>query len=177
MTFKDALHTLSTNLVLKLAVPLWAKNLTKRSKKVNMAFMELKVRYYKPSDSSKRACLIRASCLEQQYMLEMVEVRRNAEKVEQCHDLFSGLLDAAQDEQGDEAALSDDELVGGYSSSRLSDILLKSDFLILPGNMFIFLFAGHEVGPFPSCGASPKRFSTDHSAHAMLLACPVGSIS
>ena len=59
-------------------------------------------------------------------MLEMVEARRNAEKVEQCHDLFSGLLDAAQDEQGDEAALSDDELVGGYSSSRLSDILLKA---------------------------------------------------
>ena len=59
-------------------------------------------------------------------MLEMVEARRNAEKVEQCHDLFSGLLDAAQDEQGDEAALSDDELVGGYSSSRLSDIFLKA---------------------------------------------------
>jgi hypothetical protein len=46
-------------------------------------------------------------------MLEMVEARRNADKVEERYDLFSGLLDAAQDEPGGEAALSDDELIGG----------------------------------------------------------------
>jgi hypothetical protein len=51
-------------------------------------------------------------------MVEMVEARRNADKVEQCHDLFSGLLDAAEDEQGSEAALSDEELIGKYSTSR-----------------------------------------------------------
>ena len=39
--------------------------------------------------------------LEQQYMLEMVEARRNVDKVGDRHDLFSGLLDAAQDEPGD----------------------------------------------------------------------------
>jgi cytochrome P450 len=100
MTFKDALHTLSTNLILKIALPGWTKYLTKHTKKVDLAFMELK-----------------------QYMVEMVEARRNADKVEQCHDLFSGLLDAAEDEQGSEAALSDEELIG---------------------NMFIFLLAGHE---------------------------------
>jgi len=32
--------------------------------------------------------------------------------------LFSGLLDAAEDEQGSEAALSDEELIGKYSTSR-----------------------------------------------------------
>ena len=51
-------------------------------------------------------------------MVEMVEARRNADKVEQRYDLFSGLLDAAQDEPGSEAALSDEELIGGYSTSR-----------------------------------------------------------
>ena len=47
-------------------------------------------------------------------MLEMVEARRNADKVEERHDLFSGLLDAAQSELDGEATLSNEELVGGY---------------------------------------------------------------
>jgi hypothetical protein len=45
-------------------------------------------------------------------MLEMVEARRNADEVEQRHDLFSGLLDAAQDEPDDGVALSEEELTG-----------------------------------------------------------------
>ena len=49
----------------------------------------------------------------QQYMLEMVETRRNADNVEERHDLFSGLLDAAGELDG-EATLSDEELIGGY---------------------------------------------------------------
>jgi hypothetical protein len=60
-----------------------------------------------------RACLS-ALCLEQQYMVEMVEARKNGDKVEQRYDLFSGLLDAAQDELDHGAALSDDELIGGH---------------------------------------------------------------
>ena len=40
-------------------------------------------------------------------MLEMVAARRDGDKAEERYDLFSGLLDAAQDE-----ALSDDELIG-----------------------------------------------------------------
>jgi hypothetical protein len=49
-------------------------------------------------------------------MLEMVEARRNSDNVEQHHDLLNGLLDAAQDELDDGTALSDEELIGGYSS-------------------------------------------------------------
>jgi hypothetical protein len=45
-------------------------------------------------------------------MQEMVEARKDADKVEECYDLFSGLLDATQDEPGSEAALSDDQLIG-----------------------------------------------------------------
>jgi hypothetical protein len=58
-------------------------------------------------------------------MVEMVEARKNGDKVEQRYDLFSGLLDAAQDEQGSQAALGDDELIGGYSTSLLFGTLGK----------------------------------------------------
>jgi hypothetical protein len=51
-------------------------------------------------------------------MLEMIEARRNSDNVEQRHDLFNGLLDAAQDELDDGAALTDDELIGECSLSH-----------------------------------------------------------
>ena len=45
-------------------------------------------------------------------MLEMVEARGTGDKVEERYDLFSGLLDAKQDESNNGAGLSDDELIG-----------------------------------------------------------------
>ena len=45
MTFKDARYILSTNLTLKIALPDWAMNLTKHTRKVHIAFMELRVCY------------------------------------------------------------------------------------------------------------------------------------
>ena len=51
-------------------------------------------------------------------MLEMVETHRNPDKAEQLHDLFSGLLDAAEEELHDSAVLSDRELVGEYPISH-----------------------------------------------------------
>jgi hypothetical protein len=62
--------------------------------------------------------------LEQQYMLDMVEARRHADTVVQRHDLFNGLLDAVGDELDNGAALSDDELIGGDSTSRSSESVL-----------------------------------------------------
>ena len=47
-------------------------------------------------------------------MLEMVEARRNADTVEERYDLFSGLLDVAQDEPDDEAAITEEEIIGKY---------------------------------------------------------------
>jgi hypothetical protein len=47
-------------------------------------------------------------------MLEMVEARRNADKVEERYDLFSGLLDEAQDEPDDEAAITEEVVIGKY---------------------------------------------------------------
>jgi cytochrome P450 len=117
MTFKDALHTLSTNLIMKIALPDWAKNFTKHTRKVHLAFMELKV--CKRQQVVHYACLTHASYLAQQYMLEMVEARRNVDKDEQRHDLFSGLLKAADDGE----ALNDEELLGVSLTSRSFGIL------------------------------------------------------
>ncbi len=58
-------------------------------------------------------------------MLEMVDARKNADKGGERYDLFSGLLDAAQDEQDNGMALTDDELIGGLSTSRSFGILRK----------------------------------------------------
>ena len=48
MTFKDALHTLSANVILKVILPGWSKNLTKHSRKIDESFVELKVCYSYP---------------------------------------------------------------------------------------------------------------------------------
>ena len=123
MTFKDALHILSANMILKIALPKWATNLTKHTRKVNLAFMEIKVSCSKV-DSVESSCLTHVFMLEQQYMLDMVEARRHADTVVQRHDLFNGLLDAVGDELDNGAALSDDELIGGDSTSRSSESVL-----------------------------------------------------
>jgi hypothetical protein len=111
ITFKDALHVISANLILKLSLPDWAKYLTTHTRKVEMAFTEFKV-MCNVVVLTVRACNIHVSYLEQQYLLEMVEARRNADKVEERCDLFSGLLDAARDEPDSKAALTDEELIG-----------------------------------------------------------------
>jgi hypothetical protein len=53
-------------------------------------------------------------CLEQKYMQEMVEARRNTDKAKERYDLFSGLLDAAQDGSDDEAIITEEEVIGKY---------------------------------------------------------------
>ena len=45
MTFKDALHILLSTLILKLALPDWARHLTKQTRKMDLAFIEIKVCY------------------------------------------------------------------------------------------------------------------------------------
>jgi hypothetical protein len=108
-------------------------------------------------------------------MLEMVEARRNADKTEQRYDLFSGLLDAAQDDLDNGAALSDQELLGKSPTSHRF-AFSESVLLAIPGNMFIFLIAGHEVGPSPfSCSVAERVAPTDHSAYTVLRFCVIGS--
>jgi cytochrome P450 len=89
MTFKDALHVLSSNLIFKIALPKWSMHLTERLRRINLAFDEMK-----------------------QYMVEMVNDRRGAETKEERYDLFSGLLDAAHDEPDGGVAITEQELLG-----------------------------------------------------------------
>jgi hypothetical protein len=55
-------------------------------------------------------------------MLEMVEARRKADKTDQHHDLFSGLLDAAEEESDNIVALNDQELLGKCQMIHVSHI-------------------------------------------------------
>ncbi|EKM52723.1 uncharacterized protein PHACADRAFT_211944 [Phanerochaete carnosa HHB-10118-sp] len=95
----------------KLVTPDWLLKLgvTERMKRANLAFQELE------------AC---------RYMLEMIHARRYAEKKEERYDLFSGLLDASEEESDGQAKLTDRELLG---------------------NIFIFLLAGHETTAHTLC--------------------------
>ncbi|KAI9438742.1 cytochrome P450 [Lactarius indigo] len=89
MTFKDALHIVSTKLFLKMVAPDWAMNLTERTRRINLAFSEL-----------------------EQYMAEMVHARRSSETKEERHDLFSVLLDATSDDPDGSLTITEQELFG-----------------------------------------------------------------
>ncbi|KAI0960322.1 hypothetical protein AcW1_004865 [Taiwanofungus camphoratus] len=91
MPFKDALHTVSTDLWLKVVAPKWMLDwgITKRLKNFNVAYQEL-----------------------ERYMEEMIQARKGAEKKEERYDLFSSLLDANEDELDGKTKLSDSELMG-----------------------------------------------------------------
>ncbi|PPQ80143.1 hypothetical protein CVT25_001442 [Psilocybe cyanescens] len=87
MTFKDALHTVTTHFYVKILVPSWAMGFTAKTRKTRQAFSELHL-----------------------YMKKMVRERQNDEKVER-DDLLSSLL-AANDHDLDGSTLSEDELIG-----------------------------------------------------------------
>ena len=106
----------------------------------------------------------------------MVEARKDVDKVEERYDLFSGLLDAAEDELGSEAALSDDELMGWYS---LSDHAAFIEVVLPPPRKHVYLSScwtrSRIVSFFLPC--CPYTAPTDYSAYTMLLICLVGPVS
>jgi len=88
MTYKDALHIVSSDVFFKVLLPDWAlSNLGPRMSKIKAAFDEL-----------------------EQYMKEMIHDRQNSEKLER-YDLFSSLLDANTDDL-DADRLTESELIG-----------------------------------------------------------------
>ncbi|KAF5322602.1 hypothetical protein D9619_001346 [Psilocybe cf. subviscida] len=87
MSFKDALHTVASETLVKLIVPEPLLGVTKRTRKCRDAFSELR-----------------------NYMATMIHERQNAEKVER-HDLFSSLLEANNDSLGS-GVLTESELIG-----------------------------------------------------------------
>ncbi|GLB37921.1 putative cytochrome P450 [Lyophyllum shimeji] len=88
LTFKEALHVVSTDVFIKLVVPDRALGLTERLRSVKVAFEELK-----------------------QYMLEMIDERQRAGNLEGRHDLLSSLLNANDLDSG-ESKLTVSELLG-----------------------------------------------------------------
>ncbi|KAF8183648.1 cytochrome P450 [Pholiota molesta] len=88
MTFKESLHTVTTNVFVKLAVPSWAMGLTETFRQTDRAYDELR-----------------------RYVTEMIcERQAAAEKIER-HDLFSQLLEANDNNLG-ATTLTESELIG-----------------------------------------------------------------
>ncbi|KAF8161203.1 cytochrome P450 [Crassisporium funariophilum] len=87
MTFKDALHVVTSDFFFKLILPGWAMGLTERLRRTTLAFTELRL-----------------------YMSEMIHDRQKTEKMDR-HDLFSSLLEA-NDHNLDASTLTEDELIG-----------------------------------------------------------------
>ncbi|KZV97741.1 cytochrome P450 [Exidia glandulosa HHB12029] len=98
MPFKEALNVASLNLRVPMLLPRWATQLRASWAHAALAFDDLNV-----------------------YMKEMIRQRRDAVVREERFDLFSGLLEAADDSKDQ---LTDEELIG---------------------NVFVFLIAGHET--------------------------------
>ncbi|KAG2343125.1 cytochrome P450 [Suillus weaverae] len=91
LTFKDALHTVTQDLTLKFLVPKWAMGLTKRFRRMRLAFDEL-----------------------HRYLTEMIHERQGSQDEEDNNDLLSSLLSANSDKNlsKGEVKLSDSELIG-----------------------------------------------------------------
>ncbi|TFY50337.1 hypothetical protein EVG20_g11578, partial [Dentipellis fragilis] len=85
MPFKDALHTVSSELKLMSLMPKWASGLTVRTRRRAQAFKELEM-----------------------YMHDIIHNRKSI-KGEERHDLLSNLLDANAEESEGRAGLSDSE--------------------------------------------------------------------
>ncbi|OBZ67577.1 hypothetical protein A0H81_12404 [Grifola frondosa] len=91
MTFKDALHEVSTRVHMKLILPNWVLN-------------------WGPTETIRHFKLAYDNL--ERYMVEMVQARKTGEKKEERYDLFSNLLDANEEESEGQAKLSDGELIG-----------------------------------------------------------------
>ncbi|KAG1902247.1 cytochrome P450 [Suillus fuscotomentosus] len=89
LTFNDAIHTVSQNLILPLLVPRWVMGLTKHFRRTRLAFDEL-----------------------HRYLTEMIHERQGSQQ-EHNHDLFSSLLSANDNNESskDDVKLSDSELI------------------------------------------------------------------
>jgi hypothetical protein len=128
MSFKEALNALSTDTFFKFLLPSWAMGLTARTRRVGTGFDEFEVCYML---RDYLAPLI----FEQRYMIEMIQERRSVEKKEERADLFTTLLDAAEEEST--GRLTDRELLGALAGYALPVALLiqpmrNSEYIYIP---------------------------------------------
>lgn len=104
-------------------------------------------------------------------MLDMIVQRRAASMKEERDDLFSNLL-AANDEEEGEQKLSDEELIGASQFWSFWTYLTRH-----PGNVWIMLVAGHEVFTLIGC-RNHNSFNTvtDYWGNTVLCARPTGDL-
>ena len=122
MSFKEALHTVSTYLQLKLIAPSWAYRFSKL------------LRHVQKSNEELHVSLIVLVCevdlkteflfCYQAYMREMIIARRTAEVKEERYDLFSALLDGSESDNL-KGALNDDELIGEFNMIFIGKLLTE----------------------------------------------------
>lgn len=110
MSFQDALHVVSRDLIYKLLLPDWTLSLTQRSRLVRDSCRELEV--CKTSLFSRPT-----SDLVQRYMSEMIDAGQSSGKGGERADLFS-LLIAANELEEKESPLSRRELMSEQSVCR-----------------------------------------------------------
>ena len=110
-------------------------------------------------------------------MLEMVEARRTSSEAEQRYDLFSGLLDASQEELDDGGVLSDEELIGEHSSVAL--LRIPQLRLTCPPRKYVYLPYCWTRGRTILTLAAwwPKHFPTDHGPYTLFHIWLVGALS
>jgi len=99
MTFKEALHIVSTQMTLSLLVPEWAMGLTQRLRTVRVGFEEF-----------------------QKYMVNLIQDHKSSEKKEERRGLFNSLLEVNDDEKLSEGEmkLSTKELIGNMFIFQLA---------------------------------------------------------
>ena len=111
-------------------------------------------------------------------MTEMVDARRSAETKEERRDLFSGLLDAADGDLDGGVAITDQELISTFRLPyRVT--LMKRVPTRYPGNMFVFLLAGHEVQwchPILPLVQFEPSSTVDDSPYTLLHVRPIGTL-
>lgn len=109
MTFKQALHTLSAELITVLAVPQWVMGISSRLRTVRLSIEEVQVCLFHSLD----VILLQRS-LAQKYMLEMIAERRYTHDHKSRCDLLSLLMGTLDDGEAD---VTDRELTGLHATS------------------------------------------------------------
>lgn len=107
------------NVFNKLVTPNWLldSGIIQCFRNIKQAFSELEV-----CESVRHR--LSADAYMESYMLEMIQIRRGAEKRVERYDLFSSLLDANEEPGEGQIALTDRELIGNYTMTVSSHIPL-----------------------------------------------------
>lgn len=141
------------NVFNKLVTPNWLldSGIIQCFRNIKQAFSELEV-----CESVRHR--FSADAYTQSYMLEMIQIRRGAEKRVERYDLFSSLLDANEEPGEGQIALTDRELIGNYTTTVSSHIPLTFAPHWQATCSFSFLLVSYPYAHSPEQSADPTFF-------------------